>query len=149
MRSLVMTPMNIAGSGLGSNPCKRACGWLQGSSCAAFPPIHLPAGVGCNLHRTSSSPPLQLQLFRSSILAPHGANHSYRVYPIKMNRSPSASGLLPMPGAPSSSWALYRARLETILKSADTSVLIAFWLFGTPSLSIQPSTNPHSNSPIF
>ncbi|KAK4445181.1 batten's disease protein Cln3 [Podospora aff. communis PSN243] len=47
-----------------------------------------------------------------------------------MNRSPSASGLLPMPGAPSSSWALYRARLENILKSADTSVLIAFWLFG-------------------
>ncbi|KAK0642934.1 batten's disease protein Cln3 [Cercophora newfieldiana] len=47
-----------------------------------------------------------------------------------MNRSASTSGLLPMPGAPSSSWAVYRARLGNLLKSADTSVLLAFWLFG-------------------
>jgi len=47
-----------------------------------------------------------------------------------MNRSPSASGFLPIPGSPSSSWALYRARLGAFLKSADTSVLVAFWLFG-------------------
>ncbi|KAH6848074.1 batten's disease protein Cln3 [Chaetomium sp. MPI-CAGE-AT-0009] len=47
-----------------------------------------------------------------------------------MNRSPSSSGLLPMPGAPSSSWALYRARLSTMFRSADVSVVIAFWLFG-------------------
>ncbi|KAK3493432.1 protein btn-1 [Neurospora crassa] len=47
-----------------------------------------------------------------------------------MNRSPSSSGLLPLPGAPSSSWALYRARLSSLLQSVDTAVFIAFWLFG-------------------
>lgn len=51
----------------------------------------------------------------------------------KMNRSPSTSGLLPLPGAPSSSWALYRARLLSIFRHADTSVIVAFWLFGTSS----------------
>ncbi|OTA90090.1 hypothetical protein M434DRAFT_398251 [Hypoxylon sp. CO27-5] len=35
-----------------------------------------------------------------------------------------------MPGSPSSSWALYRARLASIFQNADTSVLVAFWLFG-------------------
>ncbi|KAH8904098.1 batten's disease protein Cln3 [Coniochaeta sp. PMI_546] len=45
-------------------------------------------------------------------------------------RSPSSSGLLPLPGAPSSSWALYRARFYSIFRNADTSVLVAFWLFG-------------------
>ncbi|KAL2018199.1 hypothetical protein VTK56DRAFT_1172 [Thermocarpiscus australiensis] len=47
-----------------------------------------------------------------------------------MNRSPSASGLLPLPGAPSSSWALYRARLASIFRDAEVSVMVAFWLFG-------------------
>ncbi|KAK3396892.1 batten's disease protein Cln3 [Sordaria brevicollis] len=47
-----------------------------------------------------------------------------------MNRSPSSSGLFPLPGAPSSSWALYRARLSNLLQSVDTAVFIAFWLFG-------------------
>ncbi|KAK8085974.1 Protein BTN [Apiospora phragmitis] len=47
-----------------------------------------------------------------------------------MSRSPASSGLLPMPGSPSSSWALYRARLAAIFRKSDTSVLIAFWLFG-------------------
>ncbi|KAH8792139.1 protein btn-1 [Hyaloscypha sp. PMI_1271] len=47
-----------------------------------------------------------------------------------MNRSPSSSGLLPLPGAPGSSWAVYKARLRAIFQGADASVLIAFWLFG-------------------
>lgn len=47
-----------------------------------------------------------------------------------MNTSPSVFGLLPVPGAPSSSWVVYRARLVNLLRSADTSVLVAFWLFG-------------------
>ncbi|KAF9878227.1 golgi integral membrane protein [Colletotrichum karsti] len=45
-------------------------------------------------------------------------------------RSPSSSGLLPMPGSPSSSWALYRARLSAIFRHADTQVIVAFWLLG-------------------
>ncbi|KAM4066791.1 CLN3 protein [Hirsutella rhossiliensis] len=45
-------------------------------------------------------------------------------------RSPSSSALLPMPGAPSSSWAVYRARLSTLLRHADTRTLVAFWLLG-------------------
>ncbi|CCC07611.1 unnamed protein product [Sordaria macrospora k-hell] len=48
-----------------------------------------------------------------------------------MNRSPSfSSALFPLPGAPSSSWALYRARLSNLLQSVDTAVFVAFWLFG-------------------
>lgn len=46
------------------------------------------------------------------------------------NRSPSASGLLPMPGAPSSSWAAYSARMAVLARHPDTKVLIAFWLLG-------------------
>ncbi|KAF5484930.1 Protein BTN1 [Colletotrichum siamense] len=45
-------------------------------------------------------------------------------------RSPSSSGLLPMPGSPSSSWALYRARLSAMFRHADTQVVVAFWLLG-------------------
>ncbi|KAF7560492.1 hypothetical protein G7046_g3654 [Stylonectria norvegica] len=44
--------------------------------------------------------------------------------------SPSSSGLLPMPGSPSSSWALFRQRLGTIFTHPDTKVIVAFWLFG-------------------
>ncbi|KAI0846518.1 Batten's disease protein Cln3 [Daldinia vernicosa] len=47
-----------------------------------------------------------------------------------MSRLPASSGLLPIPGSPASSWALYRARLASIFQNADTSVLAAFWLFG-------------------
>ncbi|KAI1764848.1 Batten's disease protein Cln3 [Hypoxylon sp. FL1150] len=47
-----------------------------------------------------------------------------------MSRSPASSGLLPMPGSPSSSWAVYRARFASIFRNADASVLVAFWLFG-------------------
>ncbi|KAH9886380.1 BTN1 protein [Xylariomycetidae sp. FL2044] len=48
-----------------------------------------------------------------------------------MSRSPASSGLLlPMPGSPSSSWALYRARLMSVFRNPETSVIVAFWLFG-------------------
>ncbi|KAH6640091.1 batten's disease protein Cln3 [Truncatella angustata] len=47
-----------------------------------------------------------------------------------MTRSPVSSGLLPMPGSPSSSWAVYQARLAAIFRNADNAVLVAFWLFG-------------------
>ncbi|KAH6986276.1 batten's disease protein Cln3 [Ilyonectria sp. MPI-CAGE-AT-0026] len=45
-------------------------------------------------------------------------------------RSPASSGLLPMPGSPSSSWAVYRARMASIFGHSDTKVVAAFWLFG-------------------
>lgn len=38
--------------------------------------------------------------------------------------------MLPMPGAPSSSWALFRQRLRQQLEGVDWSVAVAFWLFG-------------------
>ncbi|KAF2205650.1 batten's disease protein Cln3 [Delitschia confertaspora ATCC 74209] len=38
--------------------------------------------------------------------------------------------LLPIPGSPSSSWAMYRARLKAIFDGADPRVCAAFWLFG-------------------
>ncbi|KAH7075556.1 batten's disease protein Cln3 [Paraphoma chrysanthemicola] len=38
--------------------------------------------------------------------------------------------LLPMPGSPASSWAVYRARLKAVFDGADPRVCAAFWLFG-------------------
>lgn len=43
--------------------------------------------------------------------------------------------LLPMPGSPASSWAVYRARLKAVFEGADPRVCAAFWLFGMPSTS--------------
>ncbi|KAG9231281.1 batten's disease protein Cln3 [Amylocarpus encephaloides] len=47
-----------------------------------------------------------------------------------MSRSPSSSGLFPLPGSPGSSWARYKARFKALVNGADTSVLISFWIFG-------------------
>ncbi|KAG9240555.1 CLN3 protein-domain-containing protein [Calycina marina] len=47
-----------------------------------------------------------------------------------MSRSPSAAGLLPLPGTPGSSWAAYKARFSNLFQGANSSVLVAFWLFG-------------------
>ncbi|KAI7198929.1 protein btn1, partial [Hortaea werneckii] len=38
--------------------------------------------------------------------------------------------MLPMPGAPSTSWSSYRARIQAAIEAADIRVCIAFWLFG-------------------
>ncbi|KAG9700005.1 Rgp1-domain-containing protein, partial [Aureobasidium melanogenum] len=38
--------------------------------------------------------------------------------------------MLPLPGAPSSSWALFRQRLATMFEGADKRVVGSFWLFG-------------------
>ncbi|KAM0512898.1 hypothetical protein ACHAPE_008401 [Trichoderma viride] len=49
------------------------------------------------------------------------------------SRSPSASGLLPMPGSPSSSWAIYGSRFTNLVKHPSTRVVVAFWLLGAHS----------------
>ncbi|CAO1604376.1 battenin CLN3 protein [Xanthoria calcicola] len=38
--------------------------------------------------------------------------------------------MLPLPGSPSSSWAMFRARLSALFVGADVRVCTAFWLFG-------------------
>ncbi|KAI9723208.1 MAG: hypothetical protein M1812_001090 [Candelaria pacifica] len=38
--------------------------------------------------------------------------------------------MLPMPGSPGSSWALYRSRFKALFEGANLRVCIAFWLFG-------------------
>ncbi|MCJ1294830.1 G1/S-specific cyclin cln3 [Xylographa carneopallida] len=38
--------------------------------------------------------------------------------------------MLPLPGAPSTSWAMYRSRLRAAFAGADPRVCLAFWLFG-------------------
>ncbi|KUJ13500.1 protein btn-1 [Mollisia scopiformis] len=38
--------------------------------------------------------------------------------------------MLPLPGSPASSWAIYKSKFKALFQGADTSVLIAFWLFG-------------------
>ncbi|KAI0484050.1 BTN1 protein [Xylariaceae sp. FL0804] len=45
-------------------------------------------------------------------------------------QSASSLLLLPMPGSPSSSWALFGARLASVFRNPDLAVLLAFWLFG-------------------
>jgi battenin len=35
-----------------------------------------------------------------------------------------------MPGSPSASWSLYKARLEAVVDEVDIPVCAAFWLFG-------------------
>ena len=46
--------------------------------------------------------------------------------------------MLPFPGHPSSSWPMYRARLQAIFAGADPRVCIAFWLFGRYPPKIAP-----------
>ena len=41
--------------------------------------------------------------------------------------------MLPLPGAPGSSWALYRSRLRAAFEGAEPRVCVAFWLFGKPA----------------
>ncbi len=38
--------------------------------------------------------------------------------------------MLPLPGAPSSSWAMYKARIKAAFDGAEARVCLAFWLFG-------------------
>ncbi|KAL8789505.1 MAG: hypothetical protein Q9213_001118 [Squamulea squamosa] len=38
--------------------------------------------------------------------------------------------MLPLPGSPSSSWAMFRARMSAAFAGADVRVVTAFWLFG-------------------
>lgn len=48
-----------------------------------------------------------------------------------MVRSPSHSGLiLPLPGSPASSWAVYCARVKAVFQNTKTAVFISFWLLG-------------------
>lgn len=46
------------------------------------------------------------------------------------SRSPSTSGLLPMPGSPSFR-AVCAARISSVFRHPDMKVIVAFWLFGT------------------
>ena len=48
--------------------------------------------------------------------------------------------MLPMPGAPSSSWRLTRARMTAAVGGMALRVTCAFWLFGTSSTARRPRT---------
>ncbi|KAI9839547.1 MAG: battenin CLN3 protein [Sarea resinae] len=45
-------------------------------------------------------------------------------------RSVSPLPMLPLPGSPASSWAIYKARFKAVFEGADLRVCAAFWLFG-------------------
>ncbi|KAK0382983.1 hypothetical protein NLU13_8899 [Sarocladium strictum] len=45
-------------------------------------------------------------------------------------RSPASTGLLPIPGSPSSSWAIYSAKMQSIFHHPDMRVVVAFWFLG-------------------
>lgn len=38
--------------------------------------------------------------------------------------------MLPLPGAPSSSWPMYKARLRAVFEGTNPRSFLAFWLFG-------------------
>lgn len=38
--------------------------------------------------------------------------------------------MLPLPGAPSSSWARFHHRVKTLFSGADVRVCVSFWLCG-------------------
>lgn len=42
-----------------------------------------------------------------------------------------STSIPPLPGAPSSSWAMWKARIRASFEGADLRVCTAFWLFGT------------------
>ncbi|PGH12809.1 protein btn1 [Helicocarpus griseus UAMH5409] len=46
------------------------------------------------------------------------------------HNNPRHPEMLPLPGAPSSSWAVFRGRLQALFNGADPRVCTAFWLFG-------------------
>lgn len=51
-----------------------------------------------------------------------------------------------MPGSPGSSWAIYKARLGSLIRNPDAAVLVAFWLFGENSLlSYLPLIHHHQS----
>ena len=50
--------------------------------------------------------------------------------------------MLPLPGSPASSWAMYRARLAAIFSGADPRVCLAFWLFGKSQPQLSKGWNP-------
>jgi battenin len=52
--------------------------------------------------------------------------------------------MLPLPGAPSSSWAQFRQRFRALFSGADPRVCVAFWLFGE---SIQAEAIPQIEMP--
>lgn len=56
------------------------------------------------------------------------------------NATPYAPVSLPLPGSPSSSWGMYKARLRAVFAGANPRVCVAFWLFGESSgcLSREP-----------
>jgi battenin len=47
-----------------------------------------------------------------------------------MSRPSISLGLLPVPGSAAASWPLYRSRMADFVRTPDTAVLVAFWLFG-------------------
>ncbi|KAL8946305.1 MAG: hypothetical protein Q9222_007277 [Ikaeria aurantiellina] len=61
--------------------------------------------------------------------------------------------MLPMPGSPSSTWAMFLSRLKTSFSGADFRVCTAFWLFGLSPLNFPLFTlsglrmKPHSQVP--
>ena len=52
---------------------------------------------------------------------------------------PVGESMLPLPGAPSTSWAMYQERLRSLLSSSNVRVYSAFWLFGQYSVLTQTS----------
>lgn len=45
--------------------------------------------------------------------------------------------MLPMPGTPAASWAVYKAKFKSVFEGADPRVCAAFWLFGMPRIRCQ------------
>lgn len=107
--------------------------WRQGSSCTSDRPARV-QGQGYDAYLR---PPRRHKSSRFNALAcftPHllsyallTRKHHGRESRRRMSPSPSSSTILPLPMPGTPAW---RARVASILSSADTHVLLAFWLFG-------------------
>jgi hypothetical protein len=85
----------------------------------------LTLGRGCRIRglELPSTLPLSTVVYRSQLFSLHRHREApyYTATPMP---------LLPMPGSPAASWAVYRARLRAVFDGADPRVCAAFWLFG-------------------
>lgn len=120
--------------------------WRQGSSCTSDRPARV-QGQGYDAYLPPPRRHTSIRVIALACFTPHllryvlltpDANTTVESPRRRMSPPPSSSTILtlPMPGTPA-----WRARVASILSSADTQVLLAFWLFGE-----QPSSSEPMNS---
>lgn len=94
--------------------------------------------LGLRLGRLKTSGPCCFGSILTASL--QSQNSTYKVHTSCQRALQTRAGqiMLPMPGAPSSSLALFRQRLFNMFEGADKRVIASFWLFGELHLLTTP-----------